>query len=140
MILYLNTSSLVKLYIEEEHSVKVWEWTEAADGLATSQVALPEALSAFSRRAANGELQRADLPKVCASLEQDWSAFVILPVEERRAGTLALQHRLRGFDAIHLAAALDLRDLLGTDGVGFSAFDRKLLAAAEEEGLSCLRP
>jgi uncharacterized protein len=140
LILYLDTSSLVKLYLEEEHSGRVWEWTEAADGLATSQVAFPETLSAFARRAANGDLQPADLPKAHESLEQDWPDFVVLPVEERRAGALALRHRLRGFDAIHLAAALDLRDLLGTDGVAFSAFDGKLLSAAEEEGLSCLRP
>jgi uncharacterized protein len=140
LILYLDTSSLVKLYLEEEHSDRVWEWTEAADGLATSQVALPEALSALARRAANGDLQRADLPKVHASLERDWSDFVVLPVEERRAGALALQHRLRGFDAVHLAAALSLRDLVGGDDVGFSAFDGKLLTAAREQGLSCLLP
>jgi predicted nucleic acid-binding protein len=140
LILYLDTSSLVKLYLEEEHSDRVWNWTEAADDLATSQVALPEALSAFARRAAKGDLQPGHLPKVHASLERDWRDFVVLPVEERRAGALALRYRLRGFDAVHLAAALDLRDLLGETSVSFSAFDNKLLAAAQEEGLSCLSP
>jgi predicted nucleic acid-binding protein len=140
LILYIDTSSLVKLYLEEEHSDRVWDWTEAADGLATSQVAYPEALSAFARRAANGDLQPGDLPKVHASLERDWRDFAVLPVEERRAGALALQYRLRGFDAVHLAAALDLRDLLGKTSVSFSAFDSKLLAAAQKEGLICLWP
>ena len=140
MILYLDTSSLVKLYLEEEHSDKVWDWAEAAGALVTSQVALPEALSALARRAASGDLKAVDLPEVQASLEQDWLDFVVLPVEERRAGALALQYRLRGFDAIHLAAALDLRDLVGETPVSFSAFDGRLLTAAQEEGLTCLWP
>jgi uncharacterized protein len=138
VILYLDSSSLVKLYLEEEHSTQVWEWVEAAEVVATSQVALPEALSAFARR--TGDLEELALHQVRASLEADWSDFVVVEVEERRAGALALHHRLRGFDAIHLAASLDLRDQLGEQSVAFSAFDRKLVQAAEEEGLLCLQP
>lgn len=46
MIAYLDTSSLVKLYLDEEHSELVREWSEAAEAVATSRVALPEAISA----------------------------------------------------------------------------------------------
>jgi hypothetical protein len=44
------------------------------------------------------------------------------------------------FDAVHLAAAVDLRELLKSDSVLFSAFDAKLLQAARAEGISCLVP
>ena len=40
-------------------------------------------------------------PKV---LDSDWSNFVLMPVKERKAGSLAVRYLLRGFDAIHLAA------------------------------------
>jgi len=50
MILYLDTSSIVKLYVEEDHSRSVREWLEDADVVATCRVAFPEAFSAMNRR------------------------------------------------------------------------------------------
>jgi predicted nucleic acid-binding protein len=41
VILYLDTSSLVKLYVEEMHSDKVREWLEEAELVATCRVAYP---------------------------------------------------------------------------------------------------
>jgi hypothetical protein len=35
MILYLDTSSLVKLYIDEPYSAEVWQWAIDAYALAT---------------------------------------------------------------------------------------------------------
>lgn len=51
-----------------------------------------------------------------------------------RAETLAWDHGLRGYDAIHLAAALMWRDALGRDVV-LATFDRQLWEAAPEAGL-----
>lgn len=55
-----------------------------------------------------------------------------------RAVALTRQHRLRGYDAVHLAGALFLRDaLLGQNlstPIVLTA-DRDLLAAAQAEGL-----
>lgn len=51
-----------------------------------------------------------------------------------------VRYLLRGFDAIHLAAALDLQGTLGDDAVVFSSFDGKLLQAARASGLPCLIP
>ena len=50
MMLYLDTSSLVKLYIEESSSDEVRRWVQKATTLVSSRVAYPEALSAFARR------------------------------------------------------------------------------------------
>lgn len=41
MIPYLDTSSLVKLYIAEAHSELVQDWVEEAEAVATSRVAYP---------------------------------------------------------------------------------------------------
>jgi hypothetical protein len=48
--------------------------------------------------------------------------------------TLVDRHALRGFDLIHLASALTLRERLGEDFL-FACFDDRLLAAARAEGL-----
>lgn len=140
MILYLDTSSLVKLYLEETHSELVREWLEHAEAVATSRVAYPEALSAFSRRREDEGISTAGFTLLREAFEADWSSFVLLPVKERRAGGLAVNHLLRGFDAIHLAAALDLIDLLSAESIVFSAFDAKLLDAARAEGIPLLLP
>lgn len=139
MILYLDTSSLVKLYIEEAGSDLVWEWADEAEAIATSCVAYPEAMSAFARRREQGDLDERSFHRIQETLERDWSSFILLPVRERRAGGLAIQHLLRGFDAIHLAAAFDLREALDGGAVVFSSFDRKLLTAAHGEGFPVLR-
>ena len=138
MILYLDTSSLVKLYIEEPHSDLVLSWAGAAEASATSRVAYPEALSAFSRRFNRGDLTDQEMALACESLARQWPAFVLLPVDERKAGELVLDHLLRGFDAVHLAAALDLRRCFPSEDVVFSSFDSALLKAARSEGLSTL--
>jgi predicted nucleic acid-binding protein len=138
VILYLDTSSLVKLYVEEVHSDLVREWAEEAEAVATSRVAYPEALSAFARRWNEGSLSEEELELARESLEGDWQAFLLLPLNERRAGGLVIEHLLRGFDAVHLAASRDLLDRFLDDDIVFSSFDNALLKAAHTEGLSTL--
>jgi predicted nucleic acid-binding protein len=140
VILYLDTSSLVKLYVEETYSELVRDWAEAAEAVATSRVAYPEALSAFARRRQAGDLTGETFDRVQRAFDSDWPGLVTLPVKERPAGTLAVKHLLRGFDAIHLSAAADLVDLLAPDSVVFSSFDARLLAAARAEGIPALLP
>ncbi|HEV2846488.1 MAG TPA: type II toxin-antitoxin system VapC family toxin [Thermoanaerobaculia bacterium] len=140
MILYLDTSSLVKLYLEEAHSELVREWVGAAEAIATSRVAYPEALSAFARRRAHGDLESSAFETLRRSFDSDWPTFVLLPLQEQKAGSLAVRHLIRGFDAVHLAAASDLRSALPDDSVIFSSFDRKLLQAARDEGVPVLMP
>jgi hypothetical protein len=60
LILYLDTSSLVKLYVEEAHSESVRQWVTEAELVATCRVAYPETLSALTRRCRIGDLSRQD--------------------------------------------------------------------------------
>jgi hypothetical protein len=64
----------------------------------------------------------------------------LFPSLSRAAGDLAEIHGLRGFDAIHLASALWLRDKTSPAGLAFAAFDHRLLAAAERAGLPTPAP
>ena len=138
MILYLDTSSLVKLYLDEVHSEAVHRWAQEAEVLATSRVAYPETLAALARRRRKGDLDDASFQRVSTTFKEQWPSFAILDLNEMVAGELAITHALRGLDAIHLAAALELRgDIEGTF-VAFTAFDRRLAQAATAEGFQVL--
>jgi predicted nucleic acid-binding protein len=137
MILYLDTSSLVKLYFEEAHSDETRQRCEKAEIIATSVVAFPEAVAAFARRRRDGDLDESTFEQVRGQLAADWPNYAVVEVDELAAGELAAEHPLRGFDAIHLAAALTLHhDASAGAEMSFSSFDRQQLAAAEAMGLS----
>jgi uncharacterized protein len=69
VILYLDTSSLVKVYLDEAHSDLLRDWVEAVGVgvVATSLVTYPEALSAFSRRWNRGDLTDEEWSLACES-------------------------------------------------------------------------
>ena len=138
MILYLDTSSLVKLYLDEVHSEAVHRWAQEAEVLATSRVAYPETLAALARRRRKGDLDDASFQRVSTTFKEQWPSFAILDLNEMVAGELAITHALRGFDAIHLAAALELH--LGAEEtlLAFTAFDARLAQAARTAGLQVL--
>ncbi len=136
MILYLDTSALVKLYIEEAGSAAVATAVERAAGVATARISYAEARAVFARHARAGGITRAELRRVVRHLDEEWGEYSLVEVTDavvRRAGALAERHRLRGYDAVQLAAALDVR-LAGGD-VEFSCFDRSLGRAARRERL-----
>ena len=138
MILYVDTSSLVKLYIDEVASDVVHRWAHEAEILATSRAAYPETLAALARRWRTDDLDEADFQRVMHAFKEQWHAFAALDLNEITAGELAVTHALRGIEAMHLAAALDLRrETVGTQ-VLFSTFDTRLLKAARAEGLRLL--
>lgn len=138
MILYLDTSSLVKLYLAEDDSLEVEELVGKADIVSTSVVALPEARGAFARLTCEGTITSEELTAIRAAFLADWGSLLKIRALERvchRAGDLAEEHSLRGFDALHLASFVELLEQADEDGetVEFSAFDVRLNTAAEVE-------
>lgn len=134
MILYMDTSSLVKLYVDEVHSEAVHRWVQMVDVIATSRVAYPETLAALARRRREGDFDEASFQRVTTAFRAQWLNFALVNLNETLAGELAITHVLRGFDAIHLAAALDLRRQAEGVVVTFAAFDVRLMQAAKTEG------
>ncbi len=132
MTLFLDTSALVKLYVVEAESVDVIEAVDRAERLALCVVAYPEARAALARRQREGQLKPDDLRTAVTALDGDWSTYTRLEVDDalaRLAGVLAEQHALRGFDAVHLAAALTLNQQ--RHDVTFISFDARLNEAAK---------
>lgn len=138
MILYLDTSALVKLYVEEEGSAEARSAVEAADAVATSRVAYAEAHAAFAAAARLGRITAAERAAVAANFRVDWRSYVVVEVSQpvvELAADLAADYELRGFDAIHLASALLLQQRAGKP-VRFLAWDRRLAAAAARLGFA----
>jgi len=140
LILYLDTSSLVKLYIAEHHSSKVHSWVEKAEIISTCRVAYPEVLSALTRRCRSGDLEKKDYELLVKTFSREWQNFAVIDFDELDAGRLVTVYGLRGFDAVHLSAAKLLRSVASSLSVAFSSFDDKLNDAAVAEKLTVLQP
>ena len=137
MILYLDTSSLVKLYVEEPASADVESWVGSAEVTATSLIAYAEARAAFSRRFREHAYSAKDYKRLVSQFESDWKNFMAIHVTAelvRRAGDYTEKHGLRGFDAVHLASAVMLREKLASP-VTFSCYDIRLQNASLRENL-----
>ncbi len=140
MILYLDTSALVKLYVREVGSIEVHRWVASADATATSVVAYAEARAAFGRALRLGATSDPQHRRRVTQFNHDWADMLRVELQAavaRNAGELAEIHSLRGFDAIHLASALWLRDKAEQDFT-FAAFDQRLCEAASRAGLDVL--
>ncbi len=142
--LYMDTSALVKLFVEEDGNDLVSALAEGqmgADVLLVSRLGYTEATVSLSRMVHLGRISAADLPHLLGSLDDYWDQSIqeVDLTEEvlEDARQLAQRFPLRTYDAIHLASAREARRLLRGvfDGeVHFLAFDTALLNAAQMIG------
>ena len=135
MIAYFDTSALIPLIIEVPGSLRAGRVWDLADRLTSVRLVYTEARAAFAQAERRGRLASADLPGALDALEGLYSQLDLLEVDDllvRRAGELAQQHALRGYDAIHLAAAERVHD----DTTLMVAGDGELCAAAGALGLA----
>ncbi len=142
MILYLDSSSIVKLHVAEDGSDVTRAAIERAERHATSWVAYAEVRAALAR-ARRGERIRTkrDYQREIRDFESRWVdplSYLKVGVSSglvHIAGNLAEKHSLTGFDAVHLASAIALRDSIA-EPVEFSAWDKDLKRAAKKEGFA----
>lgn len=142
MILYLDTSGLAKLFVVELGAESVSSAVAQAATVATHLIAYAEMRATFGRAVRMGRVDAAALGPLLVEFERRWASLDVLGVTEplvRRAGDLAERHGLRGYDSVHLAAVLVLRELVGSGAeVRFGVFDAQLRVAALTHGLSLL--
>ncbi|HKA29949.1 MAG TPA: type II toxin-antitoxin system VapC family toxin [Candidatus Binatia bacterium] len=136
MTLYLDTSALVKLYVTEDGSHEVKSWVAAASAIFTASITYAETRAALAQSWRAGALSQSDLRRAVMEFDAAWKGYAVVEVSEAlvlRAGGLAEEHALRGYDAVQLAAALDARP--SSSEHVFASFDLDLNAAAAREGL-----
>ncbi len=136
MILYFDTSSLVKLYVEESHSDQVKEWVKKASIIATCRIAYPEAILVLNRRLRAGDPPEKDYHTLKSKLSVEWENYAAIDFDELEAGRMVEKHGLRGFDAVHLSAIKLLISTQNNISFTFSTFDVRLARVAVSEGFS----
>lgn len=142
MILYLDTSAFLKLYLDEEGRSATQNAVDEADIICTHLITYAEMRAAFAMAHRMQRITDSELPGHLEQFERDWSSIRTINADislVRRAGELAMRYGLRGYDSVHLACADRLRSVKPARQVmTFAAFDKKLLAGAKELGLSIL--
>jgi uncharacterized protein len=131
---YLDTSNLVKLYLNESDSDAIAKLVDEADLVVTSVLAYAEARATFARRRRERQLTAAESASVVRQFDDDWRHFVVINLGDDlalAAGRLADLHGVRGCDAVHLATFEDLLSHCDDDDVRFSCADDRLVRAAK---------
>jgi predicted nucleic acid-binding protein len=140
-VLYVDTSALAKLYVEEAGTERMRARAVAAEAVASSVLTWFEGLAMLARRNREGLITAEEHQALRRQFHVDWSALAAVDLDGRvleLADRLVHEHPLRGADAVHLASAL----VLGEAGlvVEFACSDRTLNAAARAERLPVFDP
>lgn len=137
MISYVDTSTLLKLIIDEDGSepaVTIWR---SADALASVNLVIVEARAALTAAERDRRLTQEQLGAAVEDLGMLVGALhIVTPTDElvAFAAQLAELERLRGYDAVHLAAALTV------EATVFCSADTALCSAAARRGLHVANP
>lgn len=140
MILFCDTSALLKLYIVEAGSDALKVLVQEAEAVAVCRIAWTEAYAALSRRAREVPEDNSLIEQAKAALAYDWPHFVVLEIDQplvELAGEYADTFALRGYDSIQLAAAFEAGRISQTP-IFFACFDTRLNKAAKLLGMACL--
>jgi hypothetical protein len=139
----------VKRYAREEGS----EWVRSIAAPVTGNTVLIAAIGMVEVAAALARMKREG--RITRQRQTDYLQLFLKDADEqykiislnsrilRRAIDLTQRHKLRGYDAVHLATAQFFNDELLAEDLPpliFVASDEDLLAAADAEGLAAINP
>lgn len=140
MILYLDTSAFIKLYVAEPGADRVRVAVGQSQALHTHLITYAEMRAALARLHRAGRETATSHRRHLREFERDWQLLATVTPDERmirRAGDLAERFALRGYDSVHLAAAESLV-IDRRHPVHFASFDKGLNEAAADLGLHTL--
>ncbi len=136
MIVYLDASALVKRYVAEAGTKEVGRLIGQAEIAGTSLISRAEVSAALARAVRVNLLARDAAAAALQVFRAQWVDLVRLQTTETliaKADTLAWEYELRGYDSIHLAAALLWQETIGGP-VTLATFDRQLWKAGQKAG------
>jgi predicted nucleic acid-binding protein len=141
---FLDTSTVVKRYVRETGTAWVQALTAPAAGhsLFLVRITLAEMVAAMTRRQRGGQISAQDAATALADFHYDFARqYLIVEVSATLVGyaaSLARTHALRGYDAVQLAAALEIHSQ--APSLTLLSADAGLNTAATAEGLSVEDP
>lgn len=137
MIVYADTSALVKLFVTEKNSVSTREMLQKSQLMGTGLLTRAELGSALARGARRCYLSIEEAQEARLKLEAVWNSWVHIELDEKlvsQAEAMAWKFNLRGYNAVHLASAWVWQEALGQPII-MATFDRELWEAAKLAGL-----
>lgn len=140
MILFCDTSALVKLYIKEDSSDEMQALAGAASAIAVCRIAWAEAMAALARRGRENPTDAKVIETIRTRLRTDWPRYAIVEVTQplvELAGEYADTFALRAYDSVQLAAARGVQEATNED-VHFACYDARLQRSAKVLGMLTL--
>lgn len=137
MITYVDTSTLLKRLLDEDGSSRADVIWASADVLASASLVVVEARAALAAAHRSGRLTADELRSAKADLVELLEEVTFVEITHElidRAADLAESEALRGYDAVHLAAAKAVEARVLTSA------DDELCDAAERRGLLVANP
>jgi predicted nucleic acid-binding protein len=134
VIVYLDTSAFVPLFIDEPASARCRRLWDEADDVVVTRLVYVESMAALAQAGRLGRLTEDELTEAAGRLAGVWRQCSVLELDStlmERAGELAGIYGLRGYDSVHCAAG---EAFAGQDAAAASG-DKKLLSAWYELGL-----
>lgn len=128
----------MKLFVDEvgsDEAVEIWSRAQVS---VSSRLLYPEARAALAATTRAGRVSKKRLPALRDDLDRLWRDVVRIEVTASLAalaGDLAEEYGLRGYDAVHLASALEIE----ADDLVLVAADGRLQRAAHALGIATLR-
>ena len=141
MILFCDTSALMKLYAQEQHSDWTRQQLTSASRCIVSQITWVEMCAAFGLKERTGQIPASDAKAALARLRLEWPMYVRLALDTQlfnTSGELALRFGLRAYDSVQLASAQQAYLQLGQN-MRFFCLDKQLNTAATSLGLPILQ-
>ena len=141
---FLDTSAVVKRYVLETGTTWVQALTDPTvpHSHFLVRITLVEIVAAVTRREKGGSITPANAATALADFHHDFTQqYLVIEVSRSlvdRAAQLAKKHALRGYDAVQLAAALEIR--VFEPSLVLVSADRDLNNAAVAEALTVENP
>jgi len=114
----------------------VVRWLSNVDHVACSGIGLVEAFAALARRRDDGTLTAKGPATAAERFRDAWDTVAVVDLDAEAAASLAMARGLRSLDAMHLAAAVSLAEMLASLPMTFATFDRRLARVASDVGLA----
>lgn len=138
MIAYLDTSAIIPLLLDETGSDVAGRLWDSADRVVSVRLLYVEARAALAQAQRLSRITSRQRTQLVGELDDLYAQLDRVEVDEplvQHAGELAQEHGLRGYDAVHLAAAFRIA---GAETV-FVSGDQAQCGAAARLGLAVTR-
>jgi len=139
VILFFDTSALIKRYISERGSDKVDDLFNMATQIFVSAITKTESFSTLRRLRSENNLSRKEYNAIKINIEEDFQYFVVIPfIYEIESSAIKLieQHQLKSLDSIQLSTAIYCKSIIDN----LVAADTRLLKSAKAEKLKTINP